>query len=73
MANSPECSNQYLDWKDDEGHKGTFRPLVLGHISLNLWGKDTFQGMGAILTTETVWCTLADQGFSPEWGLGRDL
>ena len=54
MASSPECSNQYLDWMDEEGHKGTFRPLDLEHISLSLWGKDTFQGMGTILNTETV-------------------
>lgn len=28
--------------------------------------------MGAVLTTEPVQHMLADQGFSPGWGLGRD-
>lgn len=68
MANSPECSTQYSDRKDEEGHKGIFRPSVLEHLPLNLWGRDILQAMGVVLTTKPVQHTLADQGFSPAWG-----
>lgn len=73
MASSPECSTQYLDWKDEEGNKGIFKPFVLKHFPLNLLGRDVLQTMGAILTIEPVQCMLTDQGFVPGWGLGKDL
>lgn len=73
MASSPECSTQYLDWKDEEGNKGIFKPFVLKHLPLNLLGRDVLQTMGAILTTEPVQCMLTDQGFVPGQGLDKDL
>lgn len=51
IASSPECSTQYLNWEDGEGHSGVFKLFVLEHLPLNLWGKDVLQAMGAVLTT----------------------
>ena len=73
MASSPECSTQYLDWEDEEGHKGIFKPFVLEHLPLNLWGRDVLQTMGAVLTTEPVQHMLANQNFVPGQGLGKNL
>lgn len=73
MPSSPECSTQYLDWEDEEGHKGIFKPFVLKHLPLNLWGRDVLQAMGAVLTTESVQHMLTNQGFVPSQGLGKNL
>ena len=73
VASSPECSTQYLDWEDDKGHAGVFKPYVLEHLPLNLWGRDVLQAMGAVLTTEPVRHMLANQGFVPGRGLGKNL
>ena len=72
-ASSPECSTQYLNWEDEEGHKGIFKPFVLEHLPLNLWGRDVLQAMGAVLTTEPVQRMLSKQGFVPGQGLGKNL
>lgn len=73
IANSPESSSQYLEWKDEEGHEGIFRPFVLEHLPINLWGQDILQAIGVVLTTEPVQRMMADQGFVPGRGLGKHL
>ena len=73
LASSPVCSTQYLDWEDEEGHKGIFKPFVLEHFSLNLWGRDVLQAMGVVLTTEPVQRMLSNRGFVPGWGLSKNL
>lgn len=73
MPSSPECSTQHLDWENEEGHKGIFKPFVLEHLPLNLWGRDVLQAMGAVLTTESVQHMLTNQGFVPGRGLSKNL
>ena len=40
QTRNPEQSSNELHWKDEEGHEGTFKPYVIPHLPVNLWGRD---------------------------------
>ncbi|XP_058157340.1 endogenous retrovirus group K member 8 Gag polyprotein-like [Dasypus novemcinctus] len=41
-----------IEWKDEEGHSGTFRPLFLHALDQILWGRDILAASGPVLTTQ---------------------
>ncbi|XP_012886183.1 PREDICTED: LOW QUALITY PROTEIN: endogenous retrovirus group K member 9 Pol protein-like [Dipodomys ordii] len=71
-ATDPQQSSAILNWKDDEGHSGTFQPYVLDHLPINLWGRDIMEKMGVYLFSpnDVVTLQLLDQGLLPSGGLG---
>ncbi|XP_058145222.1 endogenous retrovirus group K member 25 Pro protein-like [Dasypus novemcinctus] len=40
-----------LTWEDEEGHMGSFRPLVLPNLPTILWGRDVLSQSGAFIAT----------------------
>lgn len=73
IAASLEYSSKLFRWEDDKGHVGLFRPFVLNHIPVNLWGRDILHDMGAVITTQPIQHMLHKQGFAPGKGLGKYL
>ncbi|XP_042548905.1 endogenous retrovirus group K member 21 Pro protein-like [Dipodomys spectabilis] len=73
-AIDPQQCSAILNWKDDEGHSGTFQPYVLDHLPINLWGRDIMEKMGVYLLSpnDVVTRQLLDQGLLPSGGLGID-
>lgn len=71
VASSPERNVLFLKWEDAEGHSGVFKPYVLEHLPINLWGRDMLQAMGAVLTTEPIQKALANQ--NPAGSRGLDI
>ena len=51
FAHDPSWSARVLHWKDEEGHRGSFQPLVL-QIPISLWGRDVMTKMGINMISE---------------------
>lgn len=73
QANAPEQSSNCLQWKDDEGHEGTFQPYIIPGLPVNLWGRDVMLDMGVYIYSPSAAVSqqMFDQGLLPTQGLGR--
>lgn len=74
QSHSPQQSAQLLHWQDSEGNNGMFKPYVLPHLPINLWGRDVLEKMGVLLisSNSAVNHMLLNQGFDPRLGLGKN-
>ncbi|XP_037385199.1 endogenous retrovirus group K member 25 Pro protein-like [Talpa occidentalis] len=73
-ASHPSPSSRHLHWTSEEGHNGYFKPYVLPHIPMNLWGRDVMSAMDIIITTNSpATRSMVKSGYSPGKGLGKNL
>ena len=74
QTRNPEQSSNELHWKDEEGHEGTFKPYIIPHLPVNLWGRDIMSRMGVYLYSPSTAVTnqMFQQGLLPNHGLGKD-
>lgn len=70
---SPQRSSNYLNWEDEEGHKGVFQPYIVEGLPVNLWGRDIMSKMGVYLYSPSTQVSqqMFDQGLLPDQGLGK--
>ena len=73
QTTNPEQSSSLLTWRDKDGHTGQFKPYILPHLPVNLWGRDILSKMGVYLysPSPTVTELMLDQGLLPNEGLGK--
>lgn len=75
VATSPDLSASSLEWEDEEGHSGVFRPYV-HPLPVTLWGRDVLEQMDIVITTEKLYSDPAkhimeNMGYKPGEGLGK--